>query len=123
MIALGDVVEGRPGVRQQPDEDVDAAGRALRIGPGRDPCRQRQPLLQSPAKGLPRSDVRQDLPPEFLVDVGCQPSYLAWFDTIDRPYLFAPDELRNYVRLRRVSADADGTLYRIEPKAPPRTPC
>lgn len=84
---------------------------------------QRQPLLQSPAKGLPRSDVRQDLPPEFLVDVGCQPSYLAWFDTIDRPYLFAPDELRNYVRLRRVSADADGTLYRIEPKAPPRTPC
>ncbi len=46
VIALAHVVEGRLVVRQQPHEDVDPAGGALRIGPRRDAGRQVQALLQ-----------------------------------------------------------------------------
>ena len=72
----------------------------------------RRPGLRNPprARGIPDEIVREQL--EEFVASACEETYLVWFDET-REYLFAPEELRRYVRLELVHSPSDGDLYKV----------
>ncbi|MGB6057054.1 MAG: glycosyltransferase family 39 protein [Microthrixaceae bacterium] len=75
----------------------------------------REPLFQAPPRRAYRSDVVMKVPEEFLRNVNCAETYLAWFSDIPGSFLFTPEELSTRVELDARSSSPDGTLFRLNP--------